>query len=50
MYEKLALELTALAFCFNVSVLYGKLKLSVTRCVRKNRRLLAIDDGINNNT
>ena len=43
MYEELALELT-------VSVLYGKLKLSVTRCVRKNRRLLPIDDGINNNT
>lgn len=47
MYEKLALELTALAFCFSVSVLYGKLKLSVTRCVRKNRRLLPIDDGRN---
>lgn len=47
MYEKLALELTALAFCFSVSVLYGKLKLSVTRCVRKSRRLLPIDDGRN---
>lgn len=50
MYEKLALELTALAFlfqCIRFIVLYGKLKLSVTRCVRKNRRLLPIDDGRN---
>ena len=51
MYEKLALELTALAFLFQCIRFIWKIEIERYKMrKKKNRRLLAIDDGINNNT
>lgn len=50
MYEKLALELTALAFLFQCIRFIWKIEIERYKMRKKNRRLLPIDDGIINNT